>query len=161
MYVYGRVFMSTAGLGIGYGEIADSDSVPWDTWLETHFTADELQDATIANASADPDHDNLSNLLEWILGTNPKEADQISQSISIDATNRIRFTLRKQAQLRTATLAIKVSQDLQTWQPIEASFDLLASERSEDDLYQEIVYIQKSPAPITPLFLRLFASANL
>ncbi|MDQ8202187.1 hypothetical protein [Pelagicoccus sp. SDUM812003] len=156
MNVYGRVFMSTAGLGIVYGEITDRDSVPWDEWLETHFTTDELLDETIVGATADPENDKISNLLEWTLGANPRQADQISKWISTDAeTNALRFTLRRQAQLKSATLAIEVSQDLHTWQPIETAFDLSKTSPSEDNLYQVLKYDLKDSLSSRPQFLRL------
>ncbi len=158
MNVYGRVYMSTAGLGIVYGEIANSDSVPWDEWLSTNFSPNRFQDATIFDSSADPDHDKLGNLLEWILGTNPNRPDQISSWISTDAaTKTLRVRLNKQAELQTATLSIEVSSDLKTWEPIETIFDLSTSAPSEDGLYSELEYLQKESAANDSVFLQLTA----
>ncbi len=158
MNVFGRVYMSTAGLGIVYGEIANRDSVTWDEWLDTHFTTDEQKDASIAGHSADPDHDAFSNLLEWILGSNPKRFDKISDWISTDAeTNELRFTLQKQAQLESASLAIDVSQDLKTWQPIESAFNLSSSATSQDNRYLVLEYDLKNWGSNSSQFLRLKA----
>lgn len=43
----------------------------WATWRNQHFTGAE-QTAGLANAGADPDSDNLSNLAEYALGANPR-----------------------------------------------------------------------------------------
>lgn len=47
---------------------------PFAQWQAEHFTAAELDDASISGADADPDRDGLKNLTEFAFGMHPKDA---------------------------------------------------------------------------------------
>jgi alpha-tubulin suppressor-like RCC1 family protein len=60
--------------------VAQFDYIPA-SWLEQYFGAD-YQSNTNAAPGADPDHDGLSNLQEYQLGTNPTNADTDGDGIN-------------------------------------------------------------------------------
>jgi alpha-tubulin suppressor-like RCC1 family protein len=45
----------------------------YEQWLESHFTADQLATPLISGDDADPDHDGMNNLEEYIAGTDPND----------------------------------------------------------------------------------------
>jgi type VI secretion system secreted protein Hcp len=51
----------------------DSSGTPWDGFMMAYFTEEERADPNIASPIEDPDGDNLDTLLEFLLGTNPRE----------------------------------------------------------------------------------------
>lgn len=50
---------------------------PYEQWRRAHFTAGELAEPEISGGDADPDHDNFSNLKEYLAGTNPTNAASV------------------------------------------------------------------------------------
>jgi hypothetical protein len=47
---------------------------PFEAWRQTYFTAEQLTNAAISSATADPDEDGLNNEQEYLAGTNPTNA---------------------------------------------------------------------------------------
>jgi hypothetical protein len=82
---------STAGRsGSGTGD-SDGDGMP-DSWE----LANGLKPNDPSDASADPDHDGLTNLQEYVAGTDPQSAKNVlkfnSVTIATDGTAALRFT---------------------------------------------------------------------
>ena len=50
--------------------VADSGSA-YEAWRRFYFTAEELADPLLTGDDADRDHDGMSNLAEYLAGTNP------------------------------------------------------------------------------------------
>jgi hypothetical protein len=44
---------------------------PFEAWRQTYFTAEQLTNAVISSATADPDEDGLNNEQEYLAGTDP------------------------------------------------------------------------------------------
>ncbi|MDQ6912599.1 MAG: autotransporter-associated beta strand repeat-containing protein [Verrucomicrobiota bacterium] len=56
-------------------------------WQNSHFTPQQLNDPSISGANADPDHDGLSNLLEYAFNTDPQNAGSANRPVAaIDAS---------------------------------------------------------------------------
>jgi hypothetical protein len=90
-------------------------------WQVVHFGGNATND-TIAGPLADPDHDGLPNLLEYVLGTDPLAAASASQPIpvlALDSTDgklHLTLTAALDASVSDVTVSAEVSSDLQTWQ---------------------------------------------
>jgi hypothetical protein len=59
----------------GQSAIITIEDKPFDAWRFTHFTGPELDNPSIGHPSADPDADQLPNLIEYALGLAPKSAN--------------------------------------------------------------------------------------
>lgn len=51
-------------------------------WIERNFTSTEMTNQLIAGPTGDPDNDGLSNKLEFIYGSNPKNADSLCNGVT-------------------------------------------------------------------------------
>jgi len=83
------------------------------------WTATQGLDATPGKEtgfSNDPDHDGITNGLEWILGSNPLTSDSAARpQVTTDATALRLIFLRNRDSIATTTLAAQWTPDLQAW----------------------------------------------
>lgn len=91
---------------------AASPPTTWDQWSVTEL-------AGVANGpNDDPDHDGLSNLLEFVFGSPPKQADAPPATpveiVTVASQEFLQITLPRRMD-RLATLAVQVSSDLTSW----------------------------------------------
>jgi len=93
--------------------------VTFDIWRAAHFTTSELNDPTISGPAADPDHDGLSNLLEYALGTDPKTRnDSAAPTVAhtqVSGKNYLTLVFTKLTTLSDVAYDVQVSNDLVTW----------------------------------------------
>ena len=155
--VFGRVYMSTVGRGIVFGEPL-LDSIAYADWAASAFTREEQADATTSGEGADPDQDALSNLLEWILQTDPlRSTNLVAHTLAI-RTDAPQIAIQQLANLSSATLVIEVSTDLRTWSDIDDVFVERPSQLSVDKLTRYRTYLPEENADFpSALFLRLSA----
>lgn len=95
---------------------------PWDEWLLSNFTAEQLTNAAISGMGADPDEDGQPNLLEYALNRNPFIPDAgpfYITGIESDLTNSF-FTLTYAYNAAAIDVAfnIEVSSNLPAWTPV-------------------------------------------
>jgi type VI secretion system secreted protein Hcp len=58
---------------MSFSLFVDSTGTPWEGFLMAYFNAEERDDPSISSPIEDPDGDDLETLLEFLLGTNPRE----------------------------------------------------------------------------------------
>lgn len=108
---------ATMAHAVGLGTLASATQ--WQQWQAEKFTAAELPDATISGPTADPDHDNIGNLLEYALGLEPKTASHAglpwTSTQSINGKRYLTFTFTKPRTLTDISYTVQSSVDLQTW----------------------------------------------
>jgi hypothetical protein len=91
---------------------------PYDAWKFANFPSSELANPSISGETADADHDNLTNLLEYALGLDPKSPD--ASAIAAETIeDRLGLSVEKNPDANDIFWRAEVSGDLQTWQAAE------------------------------------------
>ena len=91
------------------------DVTDFASWRDAHFTAAE-QSAGLADATADPDGDGLTNLAEYALGTDPHKFTP--QPIAILDASGLTLTFTRPANWPDVTYIAESSDGLGTWSPV-------------------------------------------
>ena len=89
---------------------------PIDAWRLASFTTAELADSSISGDSADPDHDGLSNLMEYTLGLPPKDPTATNRPYASIATGYLTLTYTHAKAAIDVSLVVEQSNDLVHWQ---------------------------------------------
>ncbi|MCI0744004.1 MAG: PKD domain-containing protein [Verrucomicrobia subdivision 3 bacterium] len=123
----------------GIGVVVLNVQATFDLWRQAKFSANELTNAAISGASADPDGDRVPNELEYVLGLDPKTANTAGNGLPKASIEDGHFTLtfsrfKAAADLR---LRIEVSRDLRNWSSGEGFIEELLV--AEDGLTETIV----------------------
>ena len=87
----------------------------FDFWRFTNFSATELNNDFISGANADPDSDQLNNLIEYGLGLNPKVSGMSTVQSSVYG-DYLSLLVNKNTAATDLSWAAEVTSDLQTWQ---------------------------------------------
>lgn len=78
----------------------------FDSWRASHFTSSELSDSSISGPNADPDHDGLSNLVEYALGSVPKTTSLMATPQVNVNNGRITITFTHNTAATDVTLSV-------------------------------------------------------
>jgi autotransporter-associated beta strand protein len=96
---------------------APGSGAPFDEWTASFdLVGDE------ALPGADPDNDGLNNLLEFVLGGNPKSGVQASVGPKVQTTANdliLTFNRSSASKLQPVGLKVQISGDLNTWNPAD------------------------------------------
>ena len=103
----------------------------YEDWSGVHFTNDELSMSTISGTDADPDNDGLVNLLEYLLGTDPRDpaapnpffADIILDSSELFLT----FSFPWAGDVTDYDYVVQSSVDLLNWDPANLDAQLITT----------------------------------
>ena len=87
---------------------------PIDAWRLANFTAAELADPAISGDLADPNHDGLSNLMDYALGLSPKSPNPNPFVLSVQG-GLFTLTYSRAKAAIDLTLAVDWSPDLKSW----------------------------------------------
>ncbi|RYD20517.1 MAG: hypothetical protein EOP88_14765 [Verrucomicrobiaceae bacterium] len=128
---YGQVFIDLTLVQGAFAYIngmqvtasAVSSSSPYEDWRTANFSAGELgdpgQEATLWGRDADPDADGRSNLLEYALGTNPRESDATPVTMAIETQgDLLTLTYRKNLEATDVAFQVQKSDDLAEWENV-------------------------------------------
>ncbi len=97
-----------AGLGV-------TTPTQYQAYLASYFTSQQLSDPTITGDGADPDHDGISNLLEYAFGTDPTHAD-VSNLPTVSMQNGyMTISFIQRVAPTDVTYTVEVSGDMNTW----------------------------------------------
>ncbi len=112
---------------------------PFDAWRFANFTSIELADPSISAAAADPDGDQLSNLLEYGLNSPPKTAGTAAVTVSeIDGYQSISAV--KNPEAADLVWSAEVSPDAQAWIPAVTLTDNAGSFEARDSVPKNSAY---------------------
>lgn len=77
-----RVGDGSSTTSVAFSVFIDATGTPWQGWVEAYFSGEEQLDHLISGPLGDPDRDQLSNLLEFLLGTHPREVTPPEKQMS-------------------------------------------------------------------------------
>ena len=89
---------------------------PFDGWRFANFTAPELTNPAISSETADPDGDQLANLLEYALGLAPKVASASPVAMT-DLGGYLALSVAKNSAATDITWGAQVTDQLSSWAP--------------------------------------------
>lgn len=84
-------------------------------WQSTNFTSGELADTNVSGPAADPDHDGVTNLTEYALGTDPKTATTSGLPQITVSNGEWVVTYTRPADRSDLTYTVETSTNLSTW----------------------------------------------
>ena len=118
----------------------------YDLWRDTEFTEQEIADG-LAEASGDPDHDGLENLLEYALGSNPQSFSP-SPGMTIDETH-VKLSFVRPKGRADLAYHVESGSNLTGWSPVALE---IGSETASTESVE--ARVERSTDP-SKLFMRL------
>ncbi len=88
---------------------------PIDAWRLASFTTAELADPSIGGDLGDPDHDGLSNLMDYALGLPPKGPTAGNRPYGSITNGYFTLTYTRAKAATDVSLVVEQSNDLVTW----------------------------------------------
>lgn len=90
---------------------------PTTTWEQ--WQTDYLSNEPLKGPNDDPDHDGVSNLMEYVFGLPPKQAGAPPQTpvsfMQVSGQNYLQISIPRRIDHKSATLVVEVSSDLHNW----------------------------------------------
>jgi hypothetical protein len=101
---------------------------PYGLWRAARFTSVELSDPLVSGDNADPDHDAVTNLMEYGLGLEPKSADPVTSAPIVGAVDdHVTLTYTRPTSLADISYTVEWSGDLQTWSTGSGATELVST----------------------------------
>ena len=142
--------------------LIDVEMTPFEGFLSAYFSDDERVDPALASPILDPDKDGLLTLVEYLLGTNPREFNSPTEAIAVELSEeagvrRIDFQFRRRTDDPLIQGAIWGSSNMKDWTKLEASNPLYeeTSTQSENPLFDDVSASVTVPPGSERYFIRL------
>ena len=120
----------------GYYEFSLPAVLTWDAWLAEHFDPLERRFASLAGPAADADRDGVANLLEYGMGTDPREARSRPQPPEWQ-DNESRLSWVRMAAASEVAWQVERSLDLESWQQTQpVSWTITGSDGGQQERVQ-------------------------
>ncbi|MEO5714057.1 MAG: S8 family serine peptidase [Luteolibacter sp.] len=100
----------------GQTALVTIEDKPFDAWRFANFTSVELNDSGTSGANADPDGDQLPNLIEYAMNLDPKNSGVAPVSSGVQS-DYLSISATKNAGATDITWSAEVCADLVTWSP--------------------------------------------
>ncbi len=123
--------------------LGEGAGIAFQDWQSSHFTTEEIADATISGPQADPDGDGVANFLEYAFGLDPmtpaREGLPVLNTARIDGADYLSLSFSRLKTSDDLTYVVEVSSDLARWSPLGATVQTVV-DRGE----REIVTVRDS-----------------
>ncbi len=112
--------------GVAVRHFAAAAPTGYAAWRAIYFTSSELAAAAVASDAADPDGDGRPNLLEYALGTSPRDASDggVNTPELTFADGRLALAYVRPANRADVVYAVEWSADLVSWSADSARLEL-------------------------------------
>ena len=129
IYHYRAVALNASGTTYG-ADMTFVTRTPFEQWRQTNFGTIDPNDPVAGN-SADPDHDGISNLLEYAFGMNPNVADpSLAPAIghaTVNGTQYLTITFRQLHSPNGIIYNVQESPDLAAWSSVDPNANLVST----------------------------------
>jgi hypothetical protein len=125
-------------IGASAAEVTIEDK-PFDAWRFANFNPTELANPAVSGASADPDGDQLSNLLEYGLNSPPKTAGIAAVTVS-EIDGYLAVSTSKNPAASDLVWSAEISADVQVWDPAVTLTDTASTFEARDVVQKNSAY---------------------
>lgn len=147
---FGYLSVGDSGAAFFSSKLPEEEPYNFNNWVLSYYEDEE--DPAIISLSADPDLDGVSNLSEYIHGSDPSDSlslPSLTQTLSQD-NNGLVFEYPINSQVSDAELRIEISNDLKSWaEPLESEVTV-SEEFPQDDIESEIKNVTYSVSRENP-----------
>jgi type VI secretion system secreted protein Hcp len=137
------------------------EMTPYEGYLAAYFTEEEMFNPKIASPILDPDKDGIATIIEYLLGTNPTEANRASEAITISNNGSglgrfFKMKFRKRLDDPNIQGYLWGSFNLKDWVRLDSSNPLYeeSTEQGENPLFEEVSGTVTPPPGTEPFFIR-------
>ena len=152
----------TAYRTMSFPVLIDVDMTAYEGFLTAYFNEVERSDPALASPIQDPDRDGIVTLVEYLLGTNPRELNQASEVVDVahlvdSGDRKIDLQFRRRTDDPLIQGALWGGSTLKDWIRLETSDPLYeeTSSQSENPLFEDVSATVKVPVGTDPYFVRL------
>ncbi|HAA88762.1 MAG TPA: hypothetical protein DCE22_10925 [Verrucomicrobiales bacterium] len=130
-------------------------------WRELFFTTEEITNPSLSGPLADADSDGVANILEYLLGSNPRKSEsriyeQFLKQERTNETGNFEFKIKRLKNIKGYKIIIESSTDLVNW--ITSEDQLTLKEQSENgDGTVTITYSTPNPLTSRRVYFRIKA----
>lgn len=156
---------------MAFSVYADDTGTPWGGYIDAYFSGEEQLDPAIAGPIADPDGDQLSTLMEFLFGTNPREytppEEQLTRTLRHsapagggDPVPVLGIEFLRRIDEPSITLSLYGSPDGENWTLLRSGSPLYqeSNESSTNPLYESVSGNVTPPGGTTAYFIRFVGS---
>jgi Kelch motif len=154
-----RIYLPGGGVVQGFGasdvnEVFIVAVTKFTQWQQIHFTTEELSNPAVSGENGDPNHNGLSNLLDYAFTNDPHGSTTKYRAYGIEDETNLSFVYPQSVSATDLTYTVQQSFDLATWEGASPTNLTLS-----DDGVTKLIKAQV-PMSEPRLFLRLHISRS-
>jgi len=124
-----------AGNAVVSGLFFDPPAPAYLRWQQQHFTAEEIAALGAGFDQADSDADGAPNVLEYLVGSLPRDASSSPEIFCVMVNGRFEYRVRQAAARADMAVAFERSDDLRNWTRISEGVSLRLGESGGRELF--------------------------
>jgi hypothetical protein len=145
---------TSAQFGVDGGLTFAPACLTFANWKKAYFTQQEIDDPAISSDAADPDHDGLSNLLEYALHSDPRQSSSRNGPYALIDSSYFSVVYTKVLAACDLTYSVEQSTNLTQWSVASPTNVILADDQVTQTIKAQVTIPQPPPNASNRLFLR-------